>query len=471
MHYSGTVLVRNNGVTEDRTYGRSVNGGADVSTILFGVLRLLDRAGVAYCILHGYERFSGGITSDVDCIIEASRRPRELVALISREGSRLGATVLRCSEWLIVLGGTGPGGERCFLTLDFATDYELNTVPFYAGSEVLRTRAWRGEFWVPAPRIEFGCYLVRTIAKGRLDQARLHRLRDLFQQDPAGCMSEIERHWQAATAGIVGSAMRSGDWNPVSSRLAKLQAELAWGAIARRPLRFLSAKFRRQVARLKRFAQPNGLEVVLLGPDGAGKSSIIAALERQLIGPFDRSICRGFAPPVLHLLGADKRVRQTDQPHALPLRSPMVSVGRAAYWLLYHTSGYAKLRIALARSTLVLNDRHFLDLFVDTKRYRYGGPMWLLRLVRWLIPKPDLVILLDVPAEVLQRRKQEVSFGESARQRNAYLSLVRGLSNGYVIDAARPLQEVADQVGDVILRHLGARTSQRNGLGEPYRKP
>ncbi len=58
----------------------------------------------------------------------------------------------------------------------------------------------------------------------------------------------------------------------------------------------------------------------------------------------------------------------------------------------------------------MLNDRHFLDILVDQRRYRYGGPLWLLRLIRRLIPKPDLVNLLDAPPKVLQARKQELSF-------------------------------------------------------------
>lgn len=471
MPYSGTLTVQ----TSD---GRIQDGGATrsaaslartsgVGEILLGVFRLLDRAGIAYCVLHGYERFPEGITSDVDCIVDPRHSPSELVALIGREAAGFGAEVLRCSELLIVLGGKERNGDRCFLTLDFATDCQLDAVPFYTGAEVLRTRRPWGAFWVPAARVEFGCYLVRTIMKGRLDEPRLRRLCALFRQDPTGCINEIERHWDARQAAVLVSAVRSGDWSPLRPRLGDLQATLTRRAIARQPLGFVRNKFRRQVARLRRLWHPSGLEVVLLGPDGAGKSSVIHNLESQLIGAFDRATCRGFAPPVRRLLGTDKRVRRTDQPHALPPRSLLASLVRTGYWLLYHTLGYVSLRLALARSTLVLNDRHFLDIFVDTRRYRYGGPAWLLRLVWRLMPKPDLVILLDAPAEVLQRRKQEVSLQESRRQRAAYLALVRSLANGHVVDGARPLRQVADGIGDLILQHLAARTARRHGWRAP----
>src|SRR5204862_5807570 len=123
-----------------------------------------------------------------------------------------------------------------------------------------------------------------------------------------------------------------------------------------------------------------------------------------------------------------------------PPRSFLVSVARALYWFIYNTLGYyVTVHPALVRSTLVLHDRHLVDALVDPRRYRYGGPMWLLRLLWRLGPKPDLIILLDSPPGVVQARKQEVSFEESARQRADYLSLVKTIRNSHVLDAARPL--------------------------------
>ena len=70
-----------------------------------------------------------------------------------------------------------------------------------------------------------------------------------------------------------------------------------------------------------------------------------------------------------------------------------------------------------------------LDAIVDPKRYRYGGPIWLLNLIWKITPKPDLIVLLDAPAEVIQQRKKEVPFEETAERllatvRPAYAQLV-----------------------------------------------
>jgi thymidylate kinase len=132
-----------------------------------------------------------------------------------------------------------------------------------------------------------------------------------------------------------------------------------------------------------------------------------------------------------------------------------------------YTIGYlANILPQLVRSsTLILFDRYYHDLLVDTRRYRYGAQLWPVRLVGWFIPRPHLVFLLDAPPTVLHERKQEVSFEEAARQREEYLKLARDLPNGHVVDASKPLDEVVAEVGKTILDHMAKRTGRRLGLG------
>jgi hypothetical protein len=193
--------------------------------------------------------------------------------------------------------------------------------------------------------------------------------------------------------------------------------------------------------------RPQGLSVILLGPDGAGKSAVIDRMELGAV--FNGTVMGGFAPPLRRLFTG--RQERNDQPHALPPRPFMTSVARAGYWFAYHTLGQVALHGELARSKLILHHRHFVDVMVDGRRYRYGGPTWLLRLIWSLIPKPDLVIVLDAAPDVLQSRKQEVSFEECARQRQAYLTLARQLPNAHVVDASQPLEQVVADVSWIIL--------------------
>jgi thymidylate kinase len=431
--------------------------------ILAAVFETLDDAGIRYCVLHGYEGYPQRVNSDVDCVIDPATSPEALCALLHHNRIRIGAEIVHPRGYHLILAGKHADGSPCFLALDMTVDCRVDDLPFQAGPEVLANRRRHRQFWIPAADLAFGCYLVRTIAKGRLDDERARRLSALYNEDAGGSAQQVARFWGTHSAELIVSAARSGDWQPVRRDLGALRAELRRRALLRRPGTFARNKSRAVVERIGRVCRPNGLNVVLLGPDGAGKSSVIEALGTKVAGAFARSTCSGFAPP-LHRLFRRGTPSSTSQPHGLPARSLPTSLARAGYWWIYHTFRYLSLRRALARSTLVLNDRHFVDVLVDAKRYRYGGPSWLLRLIWRVIPKPDLVILLDAPAEVLQARKQEVLFEETARQRRAYLSLVRNLENGHVVDAAQPLGTVADNVGEIILRHLTLRIARRLGL-------
>ena len=203
------------------------------------------------------------------------------------------------------------------------------------------------------------------------------------------------------------------------------------------------------MGRLRRLINPPGFHVVLLGPDGAGTSSTIAALEAVMAPLFARTDVKGFAPTLRQLLG--KRQGNTSTPHALKPRSLPASLLRAAWWTTFALISHVSLRWDKARSTLILNDRHFIDILVDPVRYRYGRPRWLLRIIARLMPRADAVILLHGPAEILQARKKELTVEETARQCRDYLALVSALPRSHVIDAAQPFEAVVAAAARIVL--------------------
>lgn len=145
--------------------------------------------------------------------------------------------------------------------------------------------------------------------------------------------------------------------------------------------------------------------IVLLGPDGAGKSSVIQGLMKGMAE-------EGRAVTVRHLKPFFVKPRRgpvvliNPIPHGAPPRSVLTSLAKIFIWLAEEWC--AKL-FQDKKGELLICDRYYHDLLVDPVRYRYGGPMWTARLVGKLIPQPLLWVLLDAPAEVLLARKQEVT--------------------------------------------------------------
>jgi thymidylate kinase len=80
---------------------------------------------------------------------------------------------------------------------------------------------------------------------------------------------------------------------------------------------------------------------------------------------------------------------------------------------------------------------------VDPLRYRL--PAQSEKFARWLVslaPRPDLYVLLDAPAEVVQRRKSELPLAESHRQRVAYLKMLEAIRDKLLVNANCPVDEV-----------------------------
>jgi thymidylate kinase len=428
------------------------------------VFETLDRADIPCWVMDGY----GGTVydpNDVDCVIPADVLPRRLAALLRAERSRIGADVVRWyGDNHVVLASNESGGSPHFINLHLRPDYRRAGRFFYSGAEILESRRRRRlhprESWVPATAIDFGCYLVEKIVKRCFGEPEGRRLGEAYRQDPAGCQRQVARFWGTRSTDRIIAAAASGNWDDVKRDLPRLRAELRRRAALRYPFWTAGYLVSKLARRAREWWTPrSGMHIILLGPDGAGKTTVQEAISRDLGPAFSGVQCRTFAPS---LLGS----RPTQgRPHALPPRSFPASVAKAIYWLLYYTLGYyLTVYPALARSVFVLNHRYLADALVDPKRYRYAAPHWILHLVWRLVPKPDLIILLDAPAEVVQARKKEVRFEETARQRAAYRSLVEQMPNGHIVDASRPIDEVLAEVNEIILRFLAARTFRRLGL-------
>jgi thymidylate kinase len=188
--------------------------------------------------------------------------------------------------------------------------------------------------------------------------------------------------------------------------------------------------------------------IAFLGPDGAGKSTVIAGLRREL----DR---RGIVNHYHHL-----QVRWRDggpgvtvsDPHGRPPRGALASIAKLAWFLARAWPAWA-VRVAPARrrGDWIILDRCFTDLLVDQRRYRYGGPRWLARLTERLMPRPDALVVLHAPAEVIHRRKAEIPEAELARLLDRYRALAQSRPHAVLLDVA----PAPDAVIAALLPRLG----------------
>jgi len=192
------------------------------------------------------------------------------------------------------------------------------------------------------------------------------------------------------------------------------------------------------------------LKIVILGPDGAGKSSVIAGLVAVLNSKGHTVKVRYLKPQIILPRQGSKASINTD-PHGMKPHSILPSLAKIFIWLL--EEWYANL-FQDKRNMLLICDRYYHDLLVDPWRFRYGGPGWAAKFVGKLMPNPKLWVLLDASAEILQARKQEVSAEETKRQRQAYIAFTCKQREHVIVDASQPLDRVITDVNNAISRAL-----------------
>jgi thymidylate kinase len=119
------------------------------------------------------------------------------------------------------------------------------------------------------------------------------------------------------------------------------------------------------------------------------------------------------------------------------------------------------------RGNIVLFDRHF---FSDYYAYDISNQHSDRRLsdrvhgfmLNRVYPKPDLVIYLDAPAEVLFARKGEGTIETLERRRREYMALRDVVKHFAMVDATQPEEVVACDVTNLIWEFYNAKTGKRH---------
>jgi hypothetical protein len=357
----------------------------------------LDRHHVRWCLLRGLEKLATP-RGDVDLLVDPRHLERVETILRSQNAIRLpsiGRGTHR--KWLV------RDPRTCeILALDLVTELAFGTyseLRLGDAGQVIDDRV-DGLVPTPAPGDRFWLELLHSLLDGKkLDDARRRRLRVLGEtSDPltrplaAAAERFLEPDWSAKR---LVTALGLDSTSP---------SDAAW----RRPLASRALRTRRRMARKATRASVRGrlgMTVALMGPDGAGKSTLVDA-------PPDWPLTSESAYGGLFRVGPNGEAPGSALASSLRFRRP-----------------YARLRAAARRGSLVLLDRHPYDVLVLDGRTRWKR-VGLRLLVALLYPPPDVIVVLDATGTLLHHRSAEHDADVLERQRDRYLTLGERLPVG-----------------------------------------
>lgn len=425
---------------------------------------------ISYCVVGDTGEMPYTIPSDIDIVISSNSIStiKEKVVVFAKEQGAQFVQLLQHEQtaFYFVLAWTNDECKTQYLQPDICSDYFRNGKLFFTADVLLNGRrmalAENGiakGFFVPAPEIEFIYYLIKKVNKGVLSKGQFSHLQDQYKQCPEQCLMKMQQFWPLKESKEISRWLWEGDLTALQKTLPRLS-----GALAKRCRPSAKESWREFMRKVRRVVQPTGLVIAILGPDGCGKSTIGERLQEDLAPAF-RGLCRFHLRPSLldrKRAGASEPVTN---PHGKDARGCLASIAKLLFFFLDYSCGYwIKIRPLKVRSHLVMFDRYYHDMLIDPIRYRYSAPMWVSKFVGFLLPGPDLFLILDAPAQIIQTRKQEVPMDETKRQREAYLSFAQSKGSCIVVNTDQTLDAAVGEARMAVLNYMEKRLKRRMGV-------
>jgi len=421
--------------------------------------KALDAAGLDWMVLRNHQGLPHcNRSKDIDLGLDKRNfhRAQEVIAVALKS---LGFSQLLVQDFQYVrcltFFGT-PEKHPLAIKIDLLDGFAFRGAQVFKFRALLETARSDQGFLVPSIVDDAVMLWLKPLVTGGIVKTKyIGDIKQATTENPAGVREILERVLTPKWAALAWSKLEAGDIAGTISLKSGLRRSVWWRAFRHSPFETLQDAIRHMLSELRRRAhRPPATFLAVLGPDGVGKTTFVEGLRARLatlqVRDVDNVQVRHFRPHLFpnisqFVTGRAEVIAEYNNPHSASPAGTLSSILRISYYAVDYVLGYwLKLRGKMIAGQTIIFDRYCYDFIVDPRRSRLSLPLWVPGLLLRMVPKPDLIFVLDAPAGEVHRRKQELSLEEIDRQLTEYRKLVQS-------EPARFKQINANQPAEIML--------------------
>lgn len=436
----------------------------DLSDLLLDFFSRLDNASVAYCVLRNHQGLPDRMGNDIDLLV-LPRDARALESCLLTAGEEAGWQILKIprrygyrSYWF-----RSPDGH--FMHFDAWSRLFWKGLRWADEELILHRRVRCKQFYVLNPADEAASLLLKDLLpKAVIKEKYRNQIVDVAKQRPEEFCRFLECAVGKSLAVKLLDYVVAGNWDTVLRQRSRIIGHLFLTRILCNPFEPFIGMGRFLFSYLSVILTAhNGVFVALIGPDGSGKSTVANELTRYLLKLLPQPrYCHGrfgFLPDLRVLLNIARRLcglgRLPTVPsgihavHDVPPHGTLRCVVHALYYSLDFVLGYFTLMRINAIGDLMVFDRYFYDWFIQS--YYSRVPRLFLPVLKFILPRPDLVVFLSNTPEEIHRRKPELTIEQIEEQNQKCRRIIRNMPYAIVVSTKQSPEEVVCEIGDRVV--------------------
>lgn len=341
-----------------------------------------------------------------------------------------------------------------YLKIKFIHDYKIEGRFYISSEELLSNRVYMPEdkSWKLAGSYLFICCLLKNITSKYIGKDDFRKLWHYRKQAGLDIIQKLQKFLEKDSIELIFKSLDEKNIDYLNAMLNRLNKDL----LNKTPKR-INHIITDKINLLNAAFKPAGLVVGILGRDGSGKSTLADEIISSLGPYFNGTNTFKKFPSLLYKGEIFKKKEAYDftKPHYHKQRDRFTSFLKLNLILIEFMFGYwLKVFPLKAKSHLVLYDRYFADLLADPHRYRIKGNQFIIKAFHYILPKPDMWIILDIPTNILLERKQELTYETSEKLRYKYLNLQQLLPNCFVLNNEEAINKTVNKASTFILKYM-----------------